>query len=351
EQWSFDIQYRVSTHSVFEIGYNGNRGRKLLYGNPNLDADQMPDQYLSLGPKLDSQVPNPFYGVADPSTYFGSVPTIAYNEMLRPYPEFTYLQWTRSLPGARSAFDALEAKYNYRFSSGLNLLMTYQWSKALDNGPEDYFGWATGNQWRDAYNTMLDYNISTHDIPQSFVTSLVYDLPYGKGKHWGSNAPAVLREALGNWQVSTVITLQSGLPLYGLDWSPNNLLGNYGFPGPQMPDMVTYNVSPANRTPTNWLDPSAFAAPPSPYVLGNAPQRMTTMRERAERNVDLSVAKNFAGERYQVWLRGEFLNLFNYAQYNNVCLDLSDSSGCTFGTAYGTQNQPRTIQLSLKFMF
>ncbi|MGH9438182.1 MAG: carboxypeptidase regulatory-like domain-containing protein, partial [Terriglobia bacterium] len=47
EQWSFDIQYRVSTHSVFEIGYNGNRGRKLLYGNPNLDADQMPDQYLS----------------------------------------------------------------------------------------------------------------------------------------------------------------------------------------------------------------------------------------------------------------------------------------------------------------
>ncbi|MGH9771860.1 MAG: TonB-dependent receptor domain-containing protein, partial [Candidatus Acidiferrales bacterium] len=115
EQWSFDIQYRVSTHSVFEIGYNGNRGRKLLYGNPNLDADQMPDKYLSLGPKLDSQVPNPFYGVADPSTYFGSVQTIAYNEMLRPYPEFTYLQWTRSLPGARSAFDALEAKYNYRF--------------------------------------------------------------------------------------------------------------------------------------------------------------------------------------------------------------------------------------------
>jgi hypothetical protein len=351
EQWSFDIQYQTSAHSAFEIGYTGNRGRKLLYGNPNLDADQLPDQYLSLGPALNAQVPNPFYGVADPSTYLGSVPTIAYNEMLRPFPEFTYLQWTRSLPGARSAFDALQAKYNYRFSSGLSLLVTYQWSKALDNGPEDYFGWATGNQWRDAYNTMLDYNISTHDVPQSFVTSLVYDLPYGKGKRWGSSAPPVVKEVLGNWEVSTIITLQSGLPLYGLEESPSNQLNDYGFPGPQLPDMLSYNVSPANRTPNNWVNPSVFVAPPSPYMLGNAPQRLTELRERAERNVDLSIAKNLAGERYQVWLRGEFLNLFNYAQYNNFCLDLSESTCGPFGQAYGTQNQPRTIQLSLKFMF
>ncbi len=47
---------------------------------------------------------------------------------------------------------------------------------------------------------------------------------------------------------------------------------------------------------------------------------MTQLRERAARNVDLSVAKNFGGERYQVWLRGEFLNAFNYAQYNVVAV-------------------------------
>jgi hypothetical protein len=62
--------------------------------------------------------------------------------------------------------------------------------KALDNGPEDYFGWAGGvngggSSWRDAYNTNLDYNISTHDIPQSFATALVYDLPYGRGQALG----------------------------------------------------------------------------------------------------------------------------------------------------------------------
>lgn len=351
EQWSFDLQHQVTSHSVFEVGYTGNKGRKLLYGNPNLDADQMNPQYLSLGAQLDSQVPNPFYGIVDPSTYLGSVPTIAYNELLRPFPQFTYLQWTRSLPGARSFYNALNAKYNYQFNSGLNLLVTYRWSKALDNAPEDNFGWATGNQWRDAYNTMLDYNISTHDVPQSFATSLVYDLPYGRGKHWGNSAPAVVKEVLGNWQVSSVISLQSGLPLYGLMESPSNQLNNYGFPGPQLPDLISANITPANQSPTNWVNASAFAAPASIYMLGNAPQRFTELRERAQRNVDFSIAKNLGGEHIQAWLRGEAFNLFNYAQYNNFCLDLSESSCGPFGQAYGTQNQPRTLQVSLKLAF
>ncbi len=351
ENWSFDLQYQLSSHSVLEVGYTGNRGRKLLYGNPNLDADQMPDQYLSLGPQLDSQVPNPFYNIAPAGTYLGSQPTIAYNELLRPYPEFTYLQWTRSLPGARSSYNALNVKYNHSFSSGLSLLTTYVWSKALDNGPEDYFGWATGNQWRDSYNTMLDYNISTHDVPQSFATALVYELPYGRGKRWGGSAPAVVKGALGNWQVSSTIRLASGLPLYGLQESSSNQLNNYGYPGPQLPDLISKNVVPANQTPDNWVNPNAYAAPASIYMLGNAPQRMTQLRERAARNVDLAVAKNFGTEHYQAWLRAEFLNAFNYAQYNNVCLDLSESNCAPFGTAYGTENLPRTIQVSLKLTF
>lgn len=350
EQWSADFDYQISSHSTFEVGYTGNKGRKLLYGNPNLDADQLPDQYLSLGPALNNQVPNPFYGVAPAGTYLATSPTIAYNEMLRPFPQFTQLIWTRSLPGARSEFNALNAKFNYRFNAGLTLLATYQWSKALDNGPEDYFGWATGNQWRDSYNTMLDYNISTHDVPQSFVTSVVYDLPYGRGKHWGDTAPAVVKEILGNWQVSSIVSLQSGLPLFGLDYSYSNVLNDFGYPGYQLPNLVNYNVVPANQSASNWVNAAAFTAPASDYSLGNAPQRMTQLRERAERNVDLSVAKNFGSERYQAWLRGEFLNVFNYAQYNNQCLDLSNQ-GCTFGQSYGTQTNPRTIQLSLKLAF
>ncbi|MBV8707156.1 MAG: hypothetical protein JO028_08195, partial [Acidobacteriaceae bacterium] len=353
EQWSFDLQYQLSSHSVFQIGYLGNRGRKLLYGNPNINANQLPGQFLRLQSQLDQQVNNPFFGVLDPSTPLGSQSTIAYNQLLRPFPEFTYIGWNRSLPGARSSYNALDVKYNHRFGADLSVLMTYRWSKALDNGPEDFLGWATGNQWRDSYNTMLDYNISTHDVPQSFATALVYDLPYGRGKHWGNNAPGIVKETLGNWQLSSVVRLASGLPLpSAVFWSYNNPLGPYGFPGPQLANLVG-NPVPSTRTPNAWINAAAYTAPASPWTIGNVPQRMTQLRERAARNVDLSVAKNFGGERYQAWLRAEFLNAFNYAQYNlspfnsfPLCVTCGD-----FGDLNSTENSPRTIQLSLKLMF
>lgn len=353
EQWSFNLQYQLSPHSFFQIGYLGNVGKKLLYGNPNLNADQLPDQDLALQSALDVQVPNPFYGVLSPNTPLGSQSTIAYNQLLRPFPEFTNLTWTRSLPGARSSYNALDAKYNHSFSAGLNLLVTYRWSKAMDNGPEDFFGWGTGNQWRDSYNTMLDYNISTHDVPQSFATALVYDLPYGRGKRWGNSAPGIVKEVIGNWQLSSAIRLASGLPLpFGVFWSYSNPLGPYGYPGPQLADLVG-NPVPSNRTPNDWINAAAYTAPPNNWTLGNAPARMTQLRERAARNVDLSIAKNFGGERYQAWLRGEFLNIFNYAQYTlspfnsfPMCVTCGD-----FGDLDSTENAPRTIQLSLKLAF
>ena len=349
EQWSFDLQYQLGSHSVLEAGYTGNRGKKLLYGNPNLDADQLNPQYLSLGPALDNPVANPFYGIVNPNSYLGYTQTISYNELLRPYPQFTQIQYTRSLPGARSAFDALNVKFNQSFSNGLSLLVTYQFSKALDNGPEDFFGWATNNVWRDAYNTKLDYAISSHDVPQSFATALVYDLPYGKGKKWGSDAPAFVRQVLGNWQVSTVARLASGLPLLGLQESNNNHLNNYGFPGPQIPDLIG-NPKPSNQTPDNWINTAAFAAPASEFQLGNSALRLTSLRERAARNFDIAVGKSFGTELIKMQLKAEFLNAFNYAQYNGICLDLSGSN-CVTGQAQGTENTPRTIQMSLKATF
>ncbi|MBV8829011.1 MAG: carboxypeptidase regulatory-like domain-containing protein [Acidobacteriaceae bacterium] len=352
EEWSFDLQYQIGAHSVIEAGYTGIRGKKLLYGNPNLDLDQLYPSFLSLGAQLDQQVANPFYGVAPSSSYLGSQPTIAYNELLRPYPQYTYLQATRSLPGAHSAFDALNVKYNHTWSAGLSLLTTYQWSKAMDNGPEDFLGWATGNQWRDSYHTNLDYNISTHDVPQSFATALVYELPYGKGKTWGSNAPAVVRQVLGNWQVSSSFRLASGLPLYQVFWSYSNHLNNYGFPGYQLADAIANPTTTGD--PNHWIGASSFAPPPSQFSLGNVAQRYSQLRERAERNVDVSIAKTFAfTERFRAQFRGEAFNVFNYAQYNlsafnsfPLCVSCGD-----FGDLNSQENHPRLLQFSLKLLF
>ncbi|HEY3707597.1 MAG TPA: carboxypeptidase-like regulatory domain-containing protein [Terracidiphilus sp.] len=373
-QWSADFQYQVSSHSVFEIGYTGVRGRRLLYGNPNLDLDQLPTKDLSLGSALDDQVPNPFYGVVTDPNSFLSGPTIARNLLLRPFPAFGYLQLTRSTPGARSQFDALNAKYNHSFWHGFDSITTYRWSKNLDNGSEARLGWTGVDNWRDIYNTKLDYSYSTHDVPHSFAEALVYQLPYGAGRQWGGSAPMLVRQTLGGWNVSSGIRLASGLPLPNPVSFYNNPLGNYGFPGPGLPDLAG-NPRPQHRSKTNWIDPAAFQGldytgnnlqrcdqvvtdgdgnqwlcQPFNYRYGNEPAHANQLREANDYNVDLGVAKVFGPERFHTELRGDFLNLFNHPIYGggniSTCLNCGD-----LGTVYGTRNDPRAIQVSLKISY
>jgi hypothetical protein len=374
-QWSMDFQYQVSSHSVAEIGYTGVRGRRLLFGNPNFDLDQLPNQYLSLGSKLDETVANPFYGViTDPNSYL-SGPTVNYNELLRPYPEYGYLQQTRSLPGARSQFDAFTAKFNHSFSNGLSWITTYQWSKNLDDGSEALLGWAIGSMWRDAYHPKLDYAISTHDVPQSFATAWVYQLPYGHGRQWGGNSPQIVNQLIGGWNLSGAVRLSSGLPFPNPVEFSYNPLGNYGFPGPGMPNIVK-NPKPSHRTTSNWVDITAFQGAdatgtaaqtcipqsqidpnnynqcqPFSFSYGNEPQRMTQIREAATKNLDIGVAKVFGPERLHIEFRADFLNVFNHPIYGGS-YNISDCIDCgDLGQVYGTRNDPRNIQVSLKLIF
>jgi Carboxypeptidase regulatory-like domain len=348
-QWSMDFQYQLSSHSVAEIGYTGVRGRKLLFGNPNLDLTQLPTHYLSLGDQLTQIVPNPFYGIiTDPNSYLSGA-TVAYNQLLRPFPEFTYLQQTRSLPGARSQFDALYVKYNHSFNNGLSLISTYQFSKNLDDGSEAFLGWAIGNMWRDAYNPKLDYAISTHDVPHSFATAWTYQLPYGTGRPWGGAAPWMLRQVLGGWNVSGIVRIASGLPFPNPVSYSTNPLSQFGFPGPGMPNLVG-DPRPQHRTTTNWVNPNAFAYA-GDFAYGNEPQRTSSIREAATKNLDIGVAKEFGFERMRAQIRGDFLNAFNHPIYGGsynigTCIDCGD-----LGTVYGTRNDPRNVQLSLKLMF
>jgi hypothetical protein len=364
EQWSADLQYQLGSHSAIEIGYTGVRGRRLMYGNPDLNANQLPTQDLARGAgsgpgQLDQVVANPFFGVITDPNSFLSGPTVLLNQLLRPYPEFGDLHWARSFPGAHSAYDALNVKFTKQFSGGLSMLSTYVWSKALDNGSEDLIGWTIGTMWRDSYNTNLDYAVSTHDVPQSFATAWTYQLPYGSGKRWGSSAPHVVNQVLGNWEVSGVVRFASGLPLLPVYYQ-NNPLSNYGFPGPGLPNLVG-DPKPAHQTSSNWINADAFTAPTT-LIYGDEPQRMTQLRDGATKNVDFSVAKYFGRERFRAQFRADFLNMFNHPQYGgeffgnyfgsaNIgnCLDCGPDY--KFGQVFGTRNDPRNIQLSLKLMF
>ena len=124
--FSFDVQYQVATNSVLEVGYTGWRGRKMMYGEP-LNANQLPTQYLKLGSDvLNKEVPNPFYNVITSPNSPLNGPTVQYWRLLVPYPQYSSLNYARSLPGARANFDALNVKFNHTFNASFNWLSTYQ---------------------------------------------------------------------------------------------------------------------------------------------------------------------------------------------------------------------------------
>lgn len=374
-QWSADIQDQIDSNDVFEIGYTGVRGRHLLFGNPNLDLDQMPDKYLSLGfDTLVNNVTNPLAPYITNPNYYLSQPTVSYNALLRPYPEYGWLVQTRSTPGADSQFDALSAKFNHTFHSGLTSITTYQWSKNMDDGSEALLGWTINDMWRDATNPKLDYAVSTHDIPQSFAEAFLYNLPYGHGRRWGGTSNQVLNQIAGGWNLSGDFQLASGLPLWNPVQFSYNPIGDFGFPGPGLPDL-TGNPE-LHRSRKQWINPGAFAgsygddttgtescalitnqygtySPCQPFYnrYGNEPQRFGTLREAPNRNFDFSLAKNFGGERVNAQLRGDILNAFNHPVYGgsyNIgnTIDYDD-----VGDVWGTRNDPRNIQVSLKITY
>lgn len=222
QNYSFDLQFELGRSGVLEVGYSGNVGRKLNFG-ATPDANQLPSQYLSLGNALNDQVANPFFGVFQTGVLSGR--TVPRHRLLRPHPHFVSVNLSGDTPGASSSFNALYIKFNKRFAAGLSVMSSYQFSKAIDDASENQ-GWIVTDTFRDYTNRSLDRSISAHDVPQSFVTALVWEVPVGKGRKFGANIQPALNTVVGGWEASSVLRFTSGTPLRLV--APNTLSA-YGF--------------------------------------------------------------------------------------------------------------------------
>ena len=343
QSYSFDFQYEVARNSLIELGYSGTQGRKLLYGvSPNLN--QLDPKYLSLGTSLNDQVSNPFLGLINTGSLAGQ--SIPRYQLLRPYPQFLNVNLSGDTPGASSSYNALNVKYNQRFTDGLSVLATYQWSKALDNTSETQ-AWEIGDAIRNVYNLSGERSISGHDLPHSFVTAVVYELPIGRGKTIGGGMNRMLDAAVGGWQIAGIVRFSSGLPL---QFTVPNSLSTYGFAvlRPDIANLKDLNVS--NQTPDNWFNTAAVKAP-APFTIGNAPRWVPNIRFGPSRQADISLSKNF---RYREWLtaqiRAEAFNISNTPQFGRANTNLGDSNfGKVTGLAPGSN--PRQIQMAVRVSF
>jgi hypothetical protein len=336
----FNIQRQLGSSSTLEIGYNGDLHRHLQ--NQNNGAGLLP--YNAPG------VP----------------PGINVAPALRaPYPEFPAgIELTES--GGRGNYNGLSVKLSQRFKAGLTTLVSYTWSKALDDGSAIRGNAVTGVANGDMYPEnplcrQCEKGPSAFNTPARLVTSILYELPLGKGKSL-LNRGGFLNELVGGWQTSTIFTASSGRPLYpiaGWDAAGQIIQGNWD-------RLNSTGIDPYlpsdKRSANQWFNTAGFSNL-IPGQYGNMGRYSLT--GPGVWNLDFSAIKNFPiKERQSLQLRFETFNILNHpalagpnmnwggssptpAPSFGQIRDIVTAAGFVRGTAYDM----RQLQFALKYIF
>ena len=336
QDWDLNIQRSFGSDLLLEVGYVGTKGTKLprfIEGNP---AIYMP-------------------GVSTPSNadqrrlYSGCT--------LADLPSSCIYSSTGLIAGiANSSYNALEASLRKRFSHGISFLVSYTFSKTLDDASSfNMTGSASkpvageNDLAQDPFNLAAERGRSLFDSRHRLVLSYQWSLPFWtKPQNW-------YQKAFGGWQLNGIATVMSGTPFTVFD--SNDVSDQGGAPeitgfSANRPNLVPgQNPNAGPRTTSAWLNRAAFQQiipdPNSPVQqFGTAGRNIAQGPGYAD--WDFSMFKNIAvteGKQFQ--FRAEFFNLLNHTNFR---LPDSDISSPTFNHILAAQD-PRLIQLALKFMF
>jgi hypothetical protein len=257
---------------------------------------------------------------------------------------------------ATSHYNALQLKLEKRSNIGLNLLSSYTWSKCLDDGSFFGSGSAGGTTPQNPYDLAAEEGRCQYNTDHRFVTNVVYQLPFGSGRRMLTTG--ALGRIFGDWDVSGILTLQSGHPFTVTRGVPQS--GTVPSGGSDRPDMVgDPNVAgPVAANPTcvapteihtalNWFNPCAFMAAPGRF--GSAP-RGNLIGPRYD-NLDVSLLREVPLSSSNRRLRFELqlFNVFNKAQYNLPVANF-DSRNFT-RILQANAGSPRQLQIGVKYIF
>jgi hypothetical protein len=368
QQWNIGIERNLDQALTFNLNYVGGHGVHLpMNARPN---DLQPQYFGAPGDLtqvsyLQAQVPNPFYGVSGlaPGSLLRNQ-TIQRAQLLTAFPQYS----SGSIGGIQngsvgiSYYDQGSATYNalqttllIHGQGGLTGSVSYVWSKLLGNVSDLTNGFlnATGNPSFQNYYFLKEqeHSVLATDTPHRFIGTIVWPLPFGKGKTFGGNLPHWVDQAVGGWTLNSIVLVSSGYPL------SLGVTGAQAFAGTR--PMWVSGVSPLTSGTTKnrlggkgqtqgYLNLAAFARP-LPFQLGNVPRSSAEIRGPLSFDNNVSMMKRFAlGEDVSLELRGEAFNLLNKAAFSMPSTTVGSS---TFGYITSQSNSPRNIQVSAKLQF
>jgi Carboxypeptidase regulatory-like domain/TonB-dependent Receptor Plug Domain len=310
QQFNLNVQRELPSNIVLTVGYVGSRASHLQTAEWNLNTAP----------------PNP---QIDPTN-------------LRPYPQFYDIIGVLDRGLAR--YDSLQVKAEKAYKNGLYFLVSYAYEKGFDNGLNDDLGSMAGVGY---YPLVLpgytDKGLSVIDQTNNLSASVLYQLPFGKGAHFGSSARGFTQALIGNWQTNVIAHIGSGFPM-GLYTGVNNSGTELGYLG-NRPDQVCSGKL-SHSSVQEFFNTSCFIDPPA-GVLGGASR--TPLFGPDFVNFDASLFKTFkVYESARLEFRTEVFNVFNHPQFAFPGTG-TDSPG--FGEITQIVNNPRLIQFALKFIF
>jgi hypothetical protein len=333
-QWNLDVQRELPQGVLLDVAYVGTRGLKLLGLSRTLN--QLPDADLTLGTGLTALVPNPFYGQIASGQL--STPTVSEAQLLVPYPQFTGVTSDLGTWGA-STYHALQVKIEKRYSHGFSTLISYTYSKLMD----DVAGLFTGESVnagaiQDWNNLKAEWSPSTIDQTHRLVFDFIYALPFFPGRK------GLAGRLFGGWEMAAIGSFYSGSPL-GITSAIN---GTDSQGGGQRPNWTGVNPGIGDPSPYRWFNTSVFSTPAA-YTFGNAPRLFDGARSDWTRGLDLSLHKNlYLMEKLMLQIRADAFNLSNTPVFSPPNTSYGSSG---FGTVSSQANQPRVLQLGLKLSF
>ena len=352
QNWQASIERQLRRDLMLEVAYVGANGHHLVGAGQILN--QVDPKYLSLGTVLRADINSPAAqaaGIRDPYPGF----TGAVRQALRPFPQVQGVSPSGLFQANKlgnSSYNALQVKLQGRILPGMRGIVSYTWSKALNDGANQSTGEGflpNGGGLQNNFNRRAEKDVASQDIPHNLIMSLLYQLPWGPGMRTLSSGPA--SKLLGGWSIGAVLTYQSGLPIT----TPSPASSDVPlFAGSIRPNRVA-GVTPYSAAATSDFDPnrdvylnSAAWASPAAFQFGNA-SRMSGARVQPLLNEDLSVLKSFGlREPLKLQFRAEAFNVFNRVAFGFPSRGLASSD---FGMIFEQRNRPRTMQLSLKLLF
>jgi hypothetical protein len=271
-----------------------------------------------------------------------------------PDPEFGPITWVD--PAGNNNYNGLSARFEHRFGHGLYFLNSFTWGHAMGDSEqvlEAFSGYQAANP-QNIHNLGAEYGPSMFDVKLLNVTSVVYDLPFGKGQQFASHLNPVLDAIVGGWELNSINTANTGLPV-NVDYNPssaNDVTGisqssDYRGVALLRPNVTGSAVSQSTaQSLLTYFNGYTFTTPPASAPFGDLGRN--AFRTPGLEQWDLGVFKNIRiRETIKLQFRSEFFNLMNHTNFGvpgNV------STAGSFGTITTTY-PARQIQFGLKLLF